>query len=108
MSMISNTRELGFLMYTRCLRARHSLHKNHNTRWYGYSLGEAEASPPPPSGRGNALICRSMWRPHKLAAMIIDALIVVESFALALLFRFAGKVPGLVCLSTRVEGPSAP
>jgi hypothetical protein len=26
--------------------------------------------------------------------MIIDALIVVESFALALLFRFAGKVPG--------------
>ena len=35
-----------------------------------------------------------MWRPHKLAAMIIDAIIVVESFALALLFRFAGKVPG--------------
>jgi hypothetical protein len=26
--------------------------------------------------------------------MIIDAIIVVESFALALLFRFAGKVPG--------------
>ena len=45
-------------------------------------------------GRGNALICRSMWRPHKLTAMIIDAIIVVESFALALLFRFAGKVPG--------------
>ncbi len=28
------------------------------------------------------------------AAMLVDALIVIESFAVALLFRFAGKVPG--------------
>jgi hypothetical protein len=28
------------------------------------------------------------------AAMLVDALIVIESFAVALLFRFAGEVPG--------------
>jgi len=33
-----------------------------------------------------------MWR-TKQAAMIIDAVIVVESLAVALLFRFAGEVP---------------
>ena len=48
--VLPRPREGGFLMYTRRLRARHLLHKKHNTRRYGHRLAGA----PGPSGRGCA------------------------------------------------------